>query len=431
MKYQLIIAILIVAVIVAIVFILINRNRKISTKEPETISGTEDKASNDIVPVELLTTELSIKVDMLPAETISKKGGALAEITDSNVLARINQVVPNLSQAGNAVNNATQVAKAQGGVFYRAIIPAGAKLVESKDMQDAVRGIYRGAKGIQGHANLVAVEAQKGGQIVSNAASSAMGVASMVVGQYYMKQLNDEISELNDGVEKIGGFQDNEYRSKVQSLVSHIQSITNFQVEIIDNDELRLSKIYQLDDLEMECTQLLGQANITLAKFTEKTDIKYSKYEEVINEVQQWHNYQSILLKLLEKIADLKYALHLGNVSREHCSANLLPYADQVQKTQGMLTEWHEGNIERLKIDMPEQRRKRDGFDGVIHFLPGLFKDELKYKKMDEDTVILIDSQSSAAQQAPPKAKAELYDEDVQIIAKDGKYYYLPEANDK
>lgn len=50
---------------------------------------------------------------------------------------------------------------------------------------------------------------------------------------------------------------------------------------------------------------------------------------------------------------------------------------------------------------------------------------------MDEDTVILIDSQSSAAQQAPPKAKAELYDEDVQIIAKDGKYYYLPEANDK
>lgn len=422
---------MIVAVIVAIVFILINRNRKISTKEPETISGTEDKASNDIAPVELLTTELSIKVDMLPAETIAKKGGALAEITDSKVLARINQVVPNLAQAGNAVNNAAQVAKTRGEVLYRAIIPAGAKLVESKDMQDAVRGIYRGAKGIQGHANLVAVEAQKGGQIVSNAASSAMGVASMVVGQYYMKQLNDEISELNDGVEKIGDFQDNEYRSKVQSLVSHVQSITNFQVEIIDNDELRLSKIYQLDDLEKECTQLLGQANITLAKFTEKTDIKYSKYEEVINEVQQWHNYQSILLKLLEKIADLKYALHLGNVSREHCSANFLPYAAQVQKTQGMLTEWHEGNIERLKIDMPEQRRKRDGFDGVIHFLPGLFKDELKYKKMDEDTVIMIDSQSSAAQQAPPKAKAELYDEDVQIIAKDGNYYYLSEANDK
>lgn len=428
MKYQLIIALLIIAVIVAVASILIYKNKKNNLKTIETISDTKEKTNGDLVPVELSTTELSIKVDMLPAETIAKKGGALAEITDSKVLARINQVVPDLAQAGNAINNVAQAANAQGEVLYRAIIPAGAKLVESKGMQDAVRGIYRGAKGIQGHANLVAVEAQKGGQIVSNVASSAMGVASMVVGQYYMKQLNDEISAINDSVEKIGDFQDNEYRSRVQSLVSHVKSIANFQVEIIDNDELRLSKIYQLDDLEKECTQLLGQANITLAKFTKNTDIKYSKYEEVINEVQQWYNYQSILLELLNKISELKYALHLGNVSREHCSANLLPYADQVQKTQARLTSWHEDNIERLKIDMPEQRRKRDGFDGVIHFLPGLFKDELKYKKMDEETVIMIDSQSSATQQTQSQSKPELYDEDVQIVAKDGKYYYLPEA---
>ena len=43
-------------------------------------------------------------------------------------------------------------------VLYRAIIPAGAKLTDSKAMEGAVHGIYHGTDGIRGHANLVAVE---------------------------------------------------------------------------------------------------------------------------------------------------------------------------------------------------------------------------------------------------------------------------------
>lgn len=52
-------------------------------------------------------------------------------------------------------------AQANNEVVYRAILPAGAKLVNSKDMGNAFRGFFRGADGIRGHANFVAVEAQK------------------------------------------------------------------------------------------------------------------------------------------------------------------------------------------------------------------------------------------------------------------------------
>lgn len=38
-----------------------------------------------------------------------------------------------------------------GEVLYRAIIPAGAKLTDSKAMEGAVRGFYHGADGIRGH----------------------------------------------------------------------------------------------------------------------------------------------------------------------------------------------------------------------------------------------------------------------------------------
>ncbi len=168
-------------------------------------------------------------------------------------------------------HNAAQAAQANGGeVLYRAIIPVGTKLTDSKAMENAVRGIYHGTDGIKGHANLVAVEAQKGTAVVANTTAAAMGVASMVVGQYYMTQINAELGEISDGISKISDFQDNEYRSRVFSLVAHVKKIADFQVEILENNELRLSKIAQLDSLEEESTQLLGQANLTLAGYTKK-----------------------------------------------------------------------------------------------------------------------------------------------------------------
>ena len=96
-------------------------------------------------------------------------------------------------------------------------------------MEGAVRGIYHGADGIRGHANLVAVEAQKGTAVVANTAVAAMGVASMIVGQYYMTQINAELGVISDGILQIQNFQDNEYRSRVFSLVAHVKRLLIFR----------------------------------------------------------------------------------------------------------------------------------------------------------------------------------------------------------
>ena len=201
---------------------------------------------------------------------------------------------------------------------------------------------YRGADGIQGHANLVAVEAQKGTAFAANTAAAAMGVASMVVGQYYMTQINAELGQISDGISKIVDFQDNEYRSRVFSLANHIKKIAEFQVEILENDELRFSKIAQMDSLEEECTKLLGQANLTLAGFAKKNDLDFGAYEKELHEAQNWYIYQSTLLEILYKISNLRFTLHLGAVSREQCTALLLTYTQQAEETQIHLTHWHQ-----------------------------------------------------------------------------------------
>lgn len=412
-----------VTVIIAVGVVLYLKNKQ-SKENPEVVVNKPSE-------VELQTTEVSkeivIQMELLPAEAIPDET-KLVEIMDSKVLAHVNNLVPGLEQAGNAVNNAAQAAKANGEVLYRAIIPAGAKLSDSKAMEGAVRGIYHGADGIKGHANLVAAEAKKGTTVVANTAA-AMGVASMVVGQYYMTQINAELGVISDGISQVRDFQDNEYRSRVFSLVAHVKKIADFQTEILENDELRLSKISQLDSLEEECTQLLGQANLTLVGFAKQSELDYEDYEKALGNAQDWFMYQKSLLDVFYKISDLRYTLHLGAVSREQCASLLSTYSKQVSDTQVRLTAWHEGTAERLGIEIDESRRKRAGFDEVIHFIPGLFNDDLNFRGIEERTSSMIKEQKIGHDGAHKMDESELYAEDVQLISKDGKLYYLPESS--
>lgn len=87
---------------------------------------------------------------------------------------------------------------------------------------------------------------------------------------------------------------------------------------------------------------------------------------------------------------------------------------------------WHQTSVNRLGIDIDEIRRKRTGFDGVIHFIPGLFNDDINFRAIDEKTVDIITVQSSVKSIEHPQDTSDLYAEDVQLISKDGKIYYLP-----
>lgn len=58
-------------------------------------------------------------------------------------------------------------------------------------------------------------------------------------------------------------------------------------------------------------------------------------------------------------------------------------------------TAWHEGTADRLGIEADESRRKRAGFDGVIHFIPGLFNDNLNFRGIEEKTASMITAQKA------------------------------------
>lgn len=130
------------------------------------------------------------------------------------------------------------------------------------------------------------------------------------------------------------------------------------------------------------------------------------------------------------KISDLTYALNLGAISRENSYAMYLPYAKQADDALKLLTLWHEDNSLKLEIDLESSMCRRQGIGGFFMNIPALFDDNLHYKAIPKSTVNMISKQSGENQVHTLEKDSDLFQEDIRLVAKEGKLYYLPEFED-
>ena len=69
---------------------------------------------------------------------------------------------------------------------------------------------------------------------------------------------------------------------------------------------------------------------------------------------------------------------------------------------------------------------KRTGFDGIIHGFLGLFNDDQNYRSIPHNIVSLIQSQTTEYLPDFSIPSTDPFSEDIHLISKDGKLYYLP-----
>ncbi len=347
----------------------------------------------------------------------------LVELKGIEVFDRIDSVIPSAMQV---ITSTSIYAGVNAGSIYQAILPAGAHLANSTGMEGAYRGFFHGAKGIAGHANFKAPS----GLANLSAVNAIMSVASVVVGQYYMTKINNRLKEISEGIDAIADFLNYEYISKLRNIAYDVEKYSTYKTEIIDNESERERIISQLFSIEKTCGELLGQANSTINGYTDLKDLDYDDYEKSVFETQVWFTYQQILLELLNNICELTYVMKLGTVSREYSFRKLEQYFDESTVVYEKLNIWHGENIERLEIDISAGKRKRQGFEGFLMSGFGLFDDDLNYKEISQDTIEFIAEQHDSVYDITlPEKEPDLFNMDVQLIAKDGKMYYLPPMN--
>lgn len=369
----------------------------------------------------------------------------IVKIEDTRLLAEIDRAIPVAAHAAVNADAAAKVGKAveahnkaaeSAGQLYRAIIPKGTELADSQAMEGAKRGIFHAERGIKGHANLVPVEQQQidpnlGQELAAaNVAGSVMNIASLVVGQYYMAQINGRLESVEEGIGKISEFQNVEYRSAVYALVAAVKKSSTFRFEVMENDELRIRELSYLKERENECAKLLGHANITIEQISKKRDLDFDGYEAAVRTADSWWQYQQVLLQVMTEIAELTYTLNRGALSRENSYALLLPYASQAESSFKKLSAWHGDYMSKLEIDTKSSRRRRQGIDAALHAIPALFEDDFHYKEISSRTTKMIRRQRRSTSTAETVDELDLYQEDVTLIMKDGAMYYLPPAEE-
>lgn len=349
----------------------------------------------------------------------------LVEIKDKKVISRVKSAVPEIAQTMVKTGIALQEIQLANSGIYQALLPSGAKLVNSKEIEGAMRGFFRQGNGIGGQANLMAVDGTVGKIAAANVANAIMGAASLVVGQYYMSQINNQLVDINKTLSKIADFQQNEYKSKVMTLLTQIKRISDFQIEILEDNDLRKEEILRLQSLETTCMELLGQANITIDHLSNYEENVFNKYFKVIDEIAKWQKYQTLLINVLYMIADLNYVLHLGANSKEQCYAAYSTLYDQTNKTVEKVKKWHKLHEKKFGIDIKQAKIKRDGFDAIIHKPLEVINKNYKYRSISTQKVEDILYQKNVKIKDMEVDTRDLYQEDVKLIIKDGKIYYL------
>lgn len=414
-----IIAIALGAAVIAALIVVVQRKRRESQGQTHLVS--------DAGKVSLFTSRkneglIEIPITKLPATTVLNESH-LAEITDSTVISRLSELVPFASQIATrqGANNAFKAL--QGTELVKVDIPFS-QLTGSKEVTGAARAFVQGDKGrIIKNANLTKIDTTQitKATAVANGVANVMNVGSLVVGQYYMTEISDKLEKMNDSINKISDFQDREFKSRIISLLSRVKKYSGFSAEIIENDETRLRILGVLESIEGDATELLGQVNIEITDICSKNLAPtYQEYQDKIDQLSILVEYQNRLIAILAEISNLTYLLGKGTVSSEMSYSVYNDYLAQSISVRNILENWHDEQVILLKIDLEKNRKLKNWFAA----LPGIVNENWKYQPLTEGLADKINSQSQAEPStiAPPK---EIFEEDVEIIIRDGKYYYL------
>jgi hypothetical protein len=297
-------------------------------------------------------------------------------------------------------------------------------------MAGAYRGIAHGAKGVASQANLVPVNPVKAASLASGVAN-VMCVAAMVVGQYYMTEINGKLESLGKGIQSISNLLNQEIDGAILAKVAAVEAISAFSAEILSSPAERNRQLQALKIHKDDVSKLVGQANLAIKSVAETPDFKQGadglkEYKSKIEELTKLTQRQQILMALFSQICDLEFALSLGEVSLEASRYELNKYDKSSDEVKAQLASWHERQIESLKIDFEKSR----AIKGPIASLVGYLNEDWKYMRIDEEIQASITSQSTGSS-TKAIAPADAFNNNVEIVIKNGEYWYRkPEANE-
>jgi hypothetical protein len=388
------------------------------------------QTNNDLANME--QEFLPVTVEELPLDfTIDYS--TLYEIKDVSVITRLNGLVQGGAQQflHNAQKNAVQKAVQNAGTLLQSDIPVD-QLTKAKDVPNGLRATLMGKKGIEKNAVLTQYDSSKVTQSgrVAVGVAKVMNISSLIVGQYYMSEVSAKLNDINKNINSIGNFQQREFKSRIMALINNVEEISRYSSEILVNPELRKRELHQLNSYKNETVQLLEQVNITIQELTIENIAKIHDYQLKVDEFEKLLGFQKILTAILEEISKMTYTLNLGEVSIEKCFSSFHNLINRANESRKLIPNWHLSNLSKLGIELENNRFKKRGIEGIVAKPLTLIDKKWDYKKLQSNLKDKIIQQNQNEEVGVYRLN-DLFDDDIEVIIIDGKYFYLPTEEDK
>lgn len=408
MDIFIIIGLIILCALVLFVFV------KNKTKSKLDISNNGVSISNQVEENSFPSIQIIEDNMIVPLEK-----NKISEPKIKDALATIDNVIPKASIVGKNINTSKELLN-NNRAFFSAAKKGTENMIQPKGTNQLigtqlVNGKFKQTKFTSEDVLVKSV----GKNALVNAGFNA---ASMVVGQYYMSEINDKLQNIQNNINDIQSDMDSEYQGKLMNIVSKIKEVMDNKIEILNNKFLRDKRYDEISRVESICTTLLGQANTRISKYiAEEKD--YKSYENDIKSIDKWLKRQQILLRLLLEIGNLKYVLSYGNETSISAHSQYNNYLMQTNKLNNSLSEWHNSLIDKFGIISDEYKRKTQFYEFKKNTI-GRINKEWAYNKLNENVVDMLNEQLLLEEGKPYLEDKQ--DKCIKILKKDGEYYNLP-----
>ncbi|HEL1786303.1 TPA: hypothetical protein TXU84_002102 [Streptococcus suis] len=383
------------------------------------------------------------------------------EITNPKVLAHVEKIVR--PAFNNHLKKAGQANIPKG--LFKVDLPIG-DLHKIKGETDKYRAFVKGADGkINAHAILTPAQADitKGAKAAA-AVSGVMQVGAMVVGQYYMSEINGQLNSIKETLDDVKDSQVREFKGTVRALIINISQISKFSADYVENAELARLKLMECANFRAEVTKLLEQVNLAIEDIiAQKNGLPFEKYEKLIDKLSTNLFYQQTLLKLLEELSKLDLVFSQGVTSEDSSYYVYEYYLNNCNSLGEKIANWHKDKIKFFQIDTKRNRRAQEGAMKVVAdvakeldknahvaagvgFLGGIvgaaagfgigkaageLNKAIRYIDVRKRTVKLISEQEAVFYQSSKQLSTNNYGENVELLLEDGNIYYLlPEGRE-
>lgn len=237
-------------------------------------------------------------------------------------------------------------------------------------------------------------------------ASSVFAVAAMATSMYYMKNINDKLADLQENVQDVIAFLENDKQSQIETDMETLRDIANNMQSIKANKDLKQVKLQQFSALQREAKKNVRfyekQLRASLDKYV--ANKKDKKEKSTLQKLKKEYFYYRICLLeyAISKMIEIQLTDSFSETQLQNAKSEINKMSDKHKTLNNqLLSEMYGHHLGSLEA------KAMRGLSNSLDFMGGVVRATPLGKTEFDETLIKLGKQSGSVVKNKAKKKVD------------------------